>query len=133
MGVTRKQRPSVRAKKRTARQHRAKDNAKQTTLVGDETVRSLMARVGVVMRNRRIELGLSQQDIAECVGYTGGHAAVSMMEGNKTRPSLGAFVAIAGALDMRPSDLLRKAEDLYTRDARQAAAVRQAAEKAAVA
>jgi len=63
--------------------------------------------IGAAIRNRRLELGLTRQGLAQVVG-----APVRQLrdyEAGTARPSADMLVRIACALDVRPSALFRSA------------------------
>ena len=66
--------------------------------------------VGRAVRRERSGQRLSQERLAELSGMT--RAYISQIELGAASVSLEAFIAIAIALKMTPSDLLKEAEDL---------------------
>lgn len=68
-----------------------------------------MARVGDVIRNRRLELELTQEDLAERTGFE--QSYISKVEVGRTKRPLREYVLrFAEALDMHPDELLIPAD-----------------------
>ena len=65
---------------------------------------------GTVVRNKRKDCKLSQEQLAEAAGLHVNH--VSFIERAKTSASLQAIESIAKALNVKPSDLILSAEAL---------------------
>ena len=65
---------------------------------------------GMVVRNKRKDCKLSQEQLAEAAGLHVNH--VSFIERAKTSASLQAIESIAKALNVKPSDLILSAEAL---------------------
>jgi transcriptional regulator with XRE-family HTH domain len=68
---------------------------------------AVLLALGRVIRDRRLALGLRQQDVAERCGFD--RAYLSAIEWGKRNPTLLTVVAVAGALGCRASELLAKA------------------------
>lgn len=70
--------------------------------------KELLAGLGEALRELRLDRGMSQEELSLRTGvhrnYIGG------IERGERNPSVRTFVALAIALDCRPSDLLRRAE-----------------------
>jgi transcriptional regulator with XRE-family HTH domain len=60
--------------------------------------------IGSCIANRRIDLGLSQQEVARKIGKT--QAAISNIEAGKRTPSIGMLHLIAQALQVQMSQIL---------------------------
>ena len=65
---------------------------------------------GTVVRNKRKDCKLSQEQLAEAAGLHVNH--ISFIERAKTSASLQAIESIAKALNVKPSDLILSAEAL---------------------
>ena len=65
---------------------------------------------GTVVRNKRKDCKLSQEQLAEAAGLHVNH--ISFIERAKTSASLQAIESIANALGVKPSDLILSAEAL---------------------
>ena len=65
---------------------------------------------GTVVRNKRKDCKLSQEQLAEAAGLRVNH--ISFIERAKTSASLQAIESIAKALNVKPSDLILSAEAL---------------------
>ena len=72
--------------------------------------RKISEAFGVALRGRRIELGLSQEGLASKAGldrtYVGG------LERGERNPTLRVISQLAQSLEIRPSELLSRAEEL---------------------
>jgi transcriptional regulator with XRE-family HTH domain len=68
----------------------------------------LGAAFGETLRQHRLAAGLSQEALAEAAELHRNY--VGMIERGTSSPSLGAITAIANALGVRASDLIREAE-----------------------
>lgn len=66
-------------------------------------------RFGDAIRERRRELGLSQEKLADRAQLH--RTYVADVERGNRNPSLESITRIAGALDLKPSELLRLAEE----------------------
>lgn len=64
---------------------------------------------GKALRRLRTSMGLSQEALAEAAGRHPNY--IIRLERGSSSPSLATIEAIARALSMRPSELLRAAED----------------------
>jgi transcriptional regulator with XRE-family HTH domain len=64
--------------------------------------------VGPIIRKLRKERGINQEKFAELVGVT--QEAISLIETEKRSPSLDVLFQIAGALGVRLSFIIEKAE-----------------------
>lgn len=64
--------------------------------------------MGAVIRERRLQRGLSQEALAEAAGLHRNY--VGLVERGQHSPSLAALAAIAGALGLKVSELMRLAE-----------------------
>lgn len=64
---------------------------------------------GNAVRKRRLQLGLSQEKLAFRCGSHRNY--IGEIERGEKSPSLHIIVALAKALGMKPSDLMRMAED----------------------
>lgn len=72
--------------------------------------RSLRAAFGQVLRDRRREIGISQEELAHESGLH--RTYVSQLERGLKSPSLDAIAALAKALRQQPHELIKAAEDL---------------------
>lgn len=64
---------------------------------------------GIILHKRRVDAGLSQEALAHRAGV---HPTwISLLERGKNSPSLATLMALAEALEMRASDLVRGTED----------------------
>lgn len=63
-----------------------------------------MTTIGNCIANRRIELGLSQEEVARAIGKT--QAAVSKIESGHITPSVGMLRLLADALKLKMSEIL---------------------------
>ena len=76
--------------------------------------RALSARIlrfiAANVRRGRLRLGMTQEKLAEAAGLSAVH--VQRIERAEVDLRISAFVALAGALDVRPGSLLRPAEPL---------------------
>jgi transcriptional regulator with XRE-family HTH domain len=71
--------------------------------------RSVDRAFGVVLRRLRTDAGLSQEALALQAGR---HPTfISMLERGQNSPSLATLMALAAALEVRASDLVRGVED----------------------
>lgn len=61
-----------------------------------------MTSLGTRIRDRRTELGLSQDDLAQITGY--GRSVVSLWENDKRVPTQRAWESLARALDVSDHD-----------------------------
>ncbi len=61
--------------------------------------------IGEKIKNNRKRIGMTQEELAKQVGYTG-KSMISRIENGKNKPSYEALSKIARALDMSPADLL---------------------------
>ena len=66
------------------------------------------------IREARKRRGLTQARVAELAGIDQG--ALSRIEHGTRRPTIQALAAIAHAMGVRPSDLMRRAEELASED-----------------
>lgn len=64
--------------------------------------------VGVVIQDARLKLGYTQAQLSERAGI--GLGSLSKYERGRSNIPLDALVLVADALDVRPSDILAKAE-----------------------
>lgn len=64
------------------------------------------SEVGGRIRDRRVELGMSQRDLGWKIGHTG-NANISAIETGRRGLSLAMLFEIAQALDCKPEDFLR--------------------------
>jgi transcriptional regulator with XRE-family HTH domain len=71
------------------------------------------AAFGEAIRQRRGELGLSQEALAEACDLD--RTYISGIERGNRNPSLTNILKIAAALNTRPADLLARADDLEAR------------------
>jgi transcriptional regulator with XRE-family HTH domain len=68
----------------------------------------LAADFGAALRERRTELDLSQAEVAERAGLQ--RAALARLERGERAPGLRSLWRVAHAVDLRPSELIRAAE-----------------------
>jgi transcriptional regulator with XRE-family HTH domain len=71
------------------------------------------AALGEVIRIRRVELGLSQESLADAAGLHVTH--LGGLERGVRNPSYATLVRLAGALDTTPGALLTAADKLLAR------------------
>lgn len=64
-----------------------------------------MENYGIRIRNRRLELNMSQQELADKLGYTD-RSAIAKIETGKNDISLNKFKEIAKALQISPAKLI---------------------------
>ena len=72
--------------------------------------REFRRKCGQAIRDRRVELGLSLEDVAgrmTDVGHPISRAAIGMWERGETAPRLRHQLSVAAVLGVRPSDLFR--------------------------
>ena len=62
-------------------------------------------KVGANVRRRRLELGFSQEDLADASGMHS--TAIGRLERGEREPRLGTIVVVARALAVAPAELLR--------------------------
>jgi transcriptional regulator with XRE-family HTH domain len=79
----------------------------------------------MALRDLRKERGLSQEDLAFESGYHSTY--IGQLERGKKSPSLRTIVSLANALDVPPSELLRRIEGLIRNPRRRQEAVRSPA------
>lgn len=70
--------------------------------------RTLEAAFGKVLKTTREERGMSQEDLSFEAGLH--RTYVSLLERGRNAPSIRALWALAQALDVRPSELIRGVE-----------------------
>ena len=61
-------------------------------------------RFGAAVRRRRIELGLTQEDLAQAAGLS--QRYISVLERGENSPTLNVIFRICRALDVSPMELL---------------------------
>lgn len=66
----------------------------------------LLIEIGSRIKKRRIEKGISQQELAEAVGYST-KGMISQIEAGKVNLPMDKAVAIADYLDMKTSELIQ--------------------------
>lgn len=66
--------------------------------------------LGKKIKERRIELGMSQDELAQKLGYTH-RSTISRIERDLTNPPLTKLIAYAEALDMPPEELIDCVDD----------------------
>lgn len=64
-----------------------------------------MENYGIRIKNRRLELNMSQQELADKLGYTD-RSAIAKIETGKNDISLNKFKEIAKALQISPAKLI---------------------------
>ena len=69
-----------------------------------------LMEVGKRIRARRKALGISQQELAEAVGYTQ-KGMISQIENGKVNMSMDKAIAIADYLGMKPHELLKETKE----------------------
>ena len=74
------------------------------------------AALGKAINIRRVELGLSRNDLRDRCGLS--YPYVAELEKGTKSPSARALEAIAGALEMRPHELMARAERLADAETR---------------
>lgn len=83
--------------------------ARNRSGVAGKPRRNVDRAFGIVLRKRRLAANLSQEALAHRAGR---HPTfISMLERGTNSPSLATLMALAEALDLRASDLVRAAED----------------------
>ncbi len=65
---------------------------------------------GIVLRQRRTELGMSQDELSARSGYQ--RAYISQVERGLNSPTLGMIFDVSAVLDIRPSTLVSRTEKL---------------------
>lgn len=71
-------------------------------------VKTLEGRFGRLLRAVRLERGLSQEGLAHASGYD--RTYIGMLERGESSPSLRTIFDLAGVLQVKPSELMRKIE-----------------------
>lgn len=69
----------------------------------------LAIRVGTLIKNRRLEKGLSLEELSVRAGLD--RSSISLYESYKCAPTISSAAWVAKALNIRPSELIRQAED----------------------
>jgi len=69
-------------------------------------VRPVLASVGNVIRNRREDLGLSQDELGHLAGLH--RTYIGSVERGERNATLSSLIAICGALQLQPNELLRR-------------------------
>lgn len=69
-------------------------------------LQGLSRAFGIVIAQRRMECGISQEKLAERIDAT--NVYICLLENGQRQPSLNTAVLIARALDMAPDDLVRQ-------------------------
>ena len=77
---------------------------------GDDRARALQEALGRVITMRRAELRLKRNDLRDRSNLS--YPYIAELENGTKRPSQSALTAIAAALELRPSELLERAEAL---------------------
>lgn len=70
--------------------------------------RDITERLGWVVRERRIELGMSQERLAGTAGIN--RSYIGDIERGARNPALGTLVKLARALELDVAELIRRAE-----------------------
>ncbi|MBN9400358.1 MAG: helix-turn-helix transcriptional regulator ['Candidatus Kapabacteria' thiocyanatum] len=65
--------------------------------------------LAIIIRKRRIELGMSQEEVADDVL---GQSHISMLERGVREIGMGRFIVLARKLKMEPDELLRKVVEM---------------------
>jgi transcriptional regulator with XRE-family HTH domain len=81
--------------------------------IEEEAPHALVTALGMAIQNRRKELGLSQDELAERAGLH--RTYLSEIERRSRNVSVKILVRLAIALEMSPSSLMSKAESQLTR------------------
>lgn len=68
------------------------------------------AKVGLVIQKKREEKGLSQEVVSGLAGI--GRTHLSAIERGQRKPTLETFFRLAEALDMPPSELMKRIEEV---------------------
>jgi transcriptional regulator with XRE-family HTH domain len=76
-------------------------------------VPALIEALGQEIKARRLELGLTQEDLATDIGID--RPFVSLMEVGKKQPSLSVLFRVALGLDLTLAELVGRVERRYTR------------------
>lgn len=79
---------------------------------GGDEVKELRRRAGSWLKNRRVEVGLTQRALAEAVGLEY-YTMVSMIEAGRGRIPPDSYLAWAKALDMQPALFVRTLMQYY--------------------
>ncbi|MFM2043667.1 MAG: hypothetical protein RLY86_2243 [Pseudomonadota bacterium] len=79
---------------------------------GGEEVKALRRQAGAWIKNRRVEVGLTQRALADAVGLDY-YTMVSMIEAGRGRIPPDSYVGWANALQMTPRDLVRTLMQFY--------------------
>ena len=66
---------------------------------------------GIVLKNYRKKLGISQEDLAERCKLD--RTFISLLERGKRRPTLNTVFTLAKKLDIKPYELIQEVEKLY--------------------
>lgn len=74
----------------------------------DQQTKDICLRFGIVVRNRRTELGISQEDFAECASLH--RTYISDLERGKRNVSLENIEKLAKALDLSLSELMKRVD-----------------------
>ena len=79
----------------------------------DKAVDPITEAFATVLRKRRRELGLSQEELAHRAGISMRY--VSLLESVKFQPTISTMQALAVGLEVKLSDMIKDAEDLPPR------------------
>ncbi len=79
----------------------------------DKAVDPITEAFATVLRKRRRELGLSQEELAHRAGISMRY--VSLLESVKFQPTISTMQALAVGLEVKLSDMIKDSEDLPPR------------------
>lgn len=65
---------------------------------------SQLQAVGIIIRNYRLDGGLSQEKLGERMGVSTNY--ISLLESGKRYPSIGTLIRVARALDADPGEMV---------------------------
>jgi transcriptional regulator with XRE-family HTH domain len=71
----------------------------------------LLEALGLVLKERRLELGLTQEDVAGEAEID--RPFVTLIEGARKQPTVSVFWKLAGALQLGPGELASRVDERY--------------------
>jgi transcriptional regulator with XRE-family HTH domain len=69
--------------------------------------------IGIVLKRIRVEKCISQEEVA--LRSTLNRTYISMLERNRSKPSLEIIFALAAALEIKPSEFIREIEEYHVK------------------